>query len=67
RTTAVPVPEVDTGLVIHITPESCEAFPMVCDEGVFEAFLAVKDAARWVFQDSRRVMSEPLVPAGGDD
>jgi hypothetical protein len=67
RAMAVPVPEVDTGLVIHITPESCEAFPIVCDEPVFEAYLAAQDAARWVFQDSKRVMSEPLVPSGGDD
>ena len=60
RAMAVPVPEVDTGLVIHITPDRCEAFPIVCDEGVFEAYLAVQDAARWLFQDSKRVMSEPL-------
>lgn len=65
RAAAVPVPEVDTGLVIHITPEACEAFPMVCDESVFESYLAAQDAARWLFQDSRRVMGEPLVPAPG--
>jgi hypothetical protein len=65
RAMAVPVPQVDTGLVIQITPEACEAFPIVCDEAVFEAYLAVQDAARWVNQTSRRVMGEPLVPAGG--
>jgi hypothetical protein len=65
REVAVPVPEVDTGLVIHITPSACEAFPIVCDEPVFEAYLAVQDAARWLFQDSKRVMGEPLVPAEG--
>jgi len=59
---AVPVPEVDTGLVIHITPEACDAFPMVCDEAVFEAYLAAQDSARWLFQDSRNVMSDPLFP-----
>lgn len=62
---AVPVPEVDTGLVIHITPESCEGFPIVCDEDVFEAYLAVQDAARWVQQTSRTVMSAPLVSVRG--
>ena len=62
---AAPVPEVDTGLVIHITPESCEPYPIVCDEAVFEAFLAVQDAARWLFSTSRTVMGPPLVPAGG--
>lgn len=56
------VPEVDTGLVIHITPEACEAFPIRTDGDVFEAYLAAQDLARWAFQDSRRAMSEPLVP-----
>ena len=65
RAMAVPVPEVDTGLVIHITPEACEAFPIVCDEPVFESYLAVQDSARWLFQGSRNVMSEPLIPAEG--
>lgn len=62
RELAVPVPEVDTGLVIHLTPEACEAFPIVCDADVFEAYLAVQDCARWLFQTSRTVMSDPLVP-----
>lgn len=61
---AQPVPEVDTGLVIHITPDGCEAYPMRCDEEVFEAYLAVQDAARWMFDTSRHVMSDPLVPTG---
>ena len=61
---AQPVPEVDTGLVIHITPESCEAFPIRCDEEVFEAYLAVQDSARWLYQTSKTVMSAPLVAAG---
>ena len=59
---AQPVPEVDTGLVIHITPEACEAFPIVCDEDVFESYLAVQDAARWVYRTSKHAMGEPLVP-----
>lgn len=57
---AQPVPEVDTGLVIHITPDHCDAYPIVCDEDVFDAYLAVQDAARWLFQTSKRVMSDPL-------
>ena len=66
RAMAQPVPEVDTGLVIHITPEHCEAYPIQCDaEIVFEAFLAALDAARWMYQTSKNVMSLPLVPANG--
>ena len=61
RELAQPVPEVDTGLVIHITPDGCEAFPIRCDEDVFESYLAVHDTARWMFDASRHVMSDPLV------
>lgn len=60
---AQPVPEVDTGLVVHITPQGCDAYPIVCDEPVFEAYLAVQDTARWLWQDSRNVMGDPLVPS----
>lgn len=59
---AQPVPDVDTGLVIHLTPRHCEAYPIVCDDTVFDAYLAVQDCARWLWQDSHNVMSDPLVP-----
>lgn len=62
REMSVPVPEVDTGLVIHITPEHCEAWPMECGPDVFEAFLFVTEAARWLFQTSKTVMGLPLQP-----
>lgn len=62
RGMAEPVPEVDTGLVIHITPSTCESFPIRCDEPVFESYLAAQDSARWLYQESRGVMGEPLVP-----
>lgn len=62
---AVPVPQVDTGLVIHITPESCEAYPIRCDEDVFDAYLDVQGSARWLYQTSKSVMSAPLVATGG--
>lgn len=61
RALAVPVPEVDTGLVIHITPEHCHAYPVRCDEGVFESFLAVIDAAAWSFEGSKDAIGQPLV------
>lgn len=60
REAAVPVPEVDTGLVIQLTPESCEAYPMRCDQRVHEAFLYVQEAARWVNETSRTVLGAPL-------
>lgn len=60
---AVPVPEVDTGLVIHITPDHCDAYPVECGPDIFEAFLFVQEAARWQFQTSKTVIGRPLEPA----
>jgi hypothetical protein len=57
---AVPVPEVDTGLVILITPESCEAWPIRCDKEVHDAFLYCQEAFRWSQETSRTVMTDPL-------
>lgn len=39
RAMATPVPEVDGGLCIHITPDSCEAFPVRCDRKIHDSFL----------------------------
>ncbi|SRX93591.1 hypothetical protein [Propionibacterium acidipropionici ATCC 4875] [Mycobacterium shimoidei] len=60
REMAVRVPEVDTGLVILITPESCEAYPIRCDEEVHDAFLYCLEAFRWVQETSKTVMGDPL-------
>ncbi len=57
---AVPVPEVDHGLVLHITPEHCVAWPMDCGRDIFDAFLYVVEAARWQFETSKTVMGLPL-------
>jgi len=57
---AVPVPEVDTGLVIQITPASCEAYPIRCDEEVHNAFLFCEEMFRWANETSKTVMGEPL-------
>lgn len=60
RQMAVPVPEVDGGLCIHITPERCDAYPVRCDETVFQAFLYVQEAARWSFQQSNDVIGQAM-------
>lgn len=65
REMAVPVPPVEGGLVIFITPERCEPFPVRCNEAVFEAFLARLDDARFEFEVAKDVVGNPLVPAGG--
>lgn len=62
RDLAVPVPEVDTGLVIHITPDHCDAYPVQCGPDIHRAFLFVLEAARWQFDLSKNVIGAPLVP-----
>lgn len=62
---AQPVPEVDGGLVLHVTPAACEAFPVRCDEEVHRAFLHCIEAFRWVNETSKTAMAPPL-EFGGD-
>lgn len=63
---AADVPEVDHGLCIKITPEHCIAYPIECGPEVFESFLYVTEAARWQFEQSKRVIGAPLVPPGAE-
>jgi hypothetical protein len=67
RDLAVPVPEVDGGAVVHITPEGCELFPVRCDEQVFERFLHVIEVARWKFEMEATVIGAPLAPPIRED
>lgn len=67
RAMAVPVPEVDHGLVIYLTPDFYSVHPIRCDEAIFDAFLAVVDAARFSFETSKDVIGQPLIPPGALD
>ena len=58
--TGVPVPEVDDGMVIHITPEHVTMHPVRCDEQTFESFLHVLEAARWKFEMADRTVGPAL-------
>ena len=62
RELAVPVPEVDTGLVIKLSPGHCAAYPIRCDTPVFTSFLYVLEAFRWLQETSQTVMGEALTP-----
>lgn len=61
RDMAVPVPEVDGGICIHVTPGSCEAYPVRCDEQIHQSFLFIQEAARWSFETSKNVIGKALV------
>jgi hypothetical protein len=60
RSLAVPTPTVEGGLVIHLTPEHCDVYPVDCGPSTFEAFLYAVEAARWSQVDSKTVLGEPL-------
>lgn len=62
RAMAVPVPEVDHGLVIYLTPDFYSVHPIRCDDGIFDCFLAVIDAARFVLDVGKNVVGRPLIP-----
>jgi hypothetical protein len=57
---AFAVPEVDAGLVIHITPEHCHPHIMRCDEEIYECFLYIMEAARWQQDVSKTVVGDIL-------
>jgi len=61
RQMAVEIPKVDTGLVIHVAPEHCDAYPTRCDEQVFDAFCYMLENARWGLETSKGIFGEPLV------
>lgn len=62
RAMGVPVPEVDGGLVIYLTPDRYAVHAVKCDERVFEKFLFVVEAAQWVYQGSKGAVGPPMVP-----
>jgi hypothetical protein len=65
RAAAIPVPEVDTGWCIHITPEGCEAYPIRCGDDAYLSYLRIQEAARWALEESKYAVAEyPLTPAG---
>lgn len=57
---AMPVPTVDTGLVIHITPEHCTATVVDCGEQTHDFFLYAIEIARWTFDHSKQVLGTVL-------
>lgn len=59
---AKPVPDVEGGVVIYLTPTRYAVHPIRCDEAVHEAFLYVIEAARWVNETSKHVIGHPMTP-----
>ena len=60
RAMAVPVPPVDAGLCVHVTPDHCTVHAVRCDEVVHTHFLYVLECSRWVNELAGTVIGEPL-------
>lgn len=60
---AAPVPPVDAGLAIIVTPEQARAYPVELKPEVFRSFLHAAEVMRWREELSRSVMGDELVPA----
>lgn len=56
------VPEVDGGMCLIITPQSCAAYPMRVDDEVFNCFLYAYEVFRWAEQTSKTVVGDELIP-----
>ena len=64
---AVPMPKLDGGMVVHITPEHCDAYPVRCDKLVFDAFLYIVEAFRWQQDTSRSVIGRKFTKEAETD
>lgn len=62
RDMALPVPEVDGGVAVYVTPERFAVHPVRCDVRQHEAFLFVLEAARWSFNEAAYVVGNPMNP-----
>jgi hypothetical protein len=58
---AAKMPGVDGGLCIILTPQSCEAYPIRCDQEVFDFFLYCYESWRWLEDVSKRVIGDALI------
>ena len=62
RDLGVPVPAVDGGVAILLSPERYAVHNVACGPTAFEAFLDVRHVARWVYNLSSGVVGAERVP-----
>lgn len=56
-----PVPVVDGGLCIHVSPQHCHAYVVRCDEEIYESFLYLIEAFRYTSEVSKTIIGARLV------
>lgn len=60
RANSIPVPEVVAGVVLHVTPGWCRAYPITVDEQSYESFLHAIELYRWTNDDSKSILHDSL-------
>lgn len=63
RSMGVPVPEVDGGVALLLTPTRYALHPIKCDEQVHETFLSTIDVAKFAFDEAGSIVGAPMIPA----
>jgi hypothetical protein len=59
----LPMPKVEGALALAIFPDNYTLQPVVIDETVWQAFLHVREVARWALVTSHNVLGKPIDPA----
>lgn len=62
RAMGAPVPEVDDGVAILLTPTRYAVHPVRCDDEVHESFLHIVDAAHFAFDMAGGIVGPPMIP-----
>lgn len=60
RSQAIPMPQVDGGLCVHLTPRHADGYPVDCSEATFEDFLYIIETHRITQERAPRWVGEPL-------
>lgn len=56
----VPVPEVEGGVALLLTPTRFALHPIKCDEQVYETFLSTIDVAKFAFDEAGSIVGSPM-------
>jgi len=59
-----PMPEINAGAVLHVTPEAWALKPVEVSDRVFDHFLALRQTFQWDREISKEVLGKPVASGG---
>lgn len=62
RAAALPVPAVEGGVVIRITPDHLGVYPARCGPEQYRKFQFCQEVARWSFNEAKHIVGNPMPP-----